>query len=248
MLRKKYAIKLLAVLCLFFLSGCVSLIQEINVHEDGSGSLNFSLGVDSSIYPQFLETMPEGFTFENLLSGLMLDENVTDVVQTQYEENGKNWETIQLSISDISAVFNGGRRIGPGMITIAERNGSYVFTQFMDLGSSNVVIPGVNLLNLAGTSYSVRLVTPQVLDTNGLHRAAGVSTWDVPLSEFLQGGSSVNLRSEYLLEPYEGFFIPWEVFFPYVVIGFIGLGGISILLVILINTAKKREDKLQLRL
>jgi hypothetical protein len=118
----------------------------------------------------------------------------------------------------------------------------------MDMESSNVLIPGINLLNLAGASYSVRLVTPQVVDTNGFHRAAGISTWDVPLSEFLQGGSSVNLRSEFLLEPYEGTFIPWEVFFPYIVIGFLGLGVLSILLVILINTAKKRDDSLQLKL
>ena len=248
MFRNKYLVKILAVLCLFFLSGCVSLVQEITVDENGSGSLSFALGVDSSVYPQFQEAMPAGFTFENLLSSLILDENVTDVVQNEYEENGKIWEKIQLSFSNIEAVFNSGRRLGPGLITIAERNGSYVFTQILDMGSSNVLIPGVKLLDLAGASYSVRLVTPQVVDTNGLHRAAGITTWDVPLSEFLQGGSSVNLRSEFLLDPYEGTFIPWEVLFPYIVIGFLGLGGLSILIVILINTAKKRDDSLQLKL
>ena len=246
--RKQYALIILAVLCLFFLSGCVDLVQEITVDEDGAGSLRFALGVDSSVYPQFQKARPEGFTFENLLSSLNLDENVTDVIQNQYEENGKIWETFQISFSDITAAFNGGRRLGPGVITIAERNGGYLFTQFLDLGSSNVMLPGVNLLDLTGASYSVRLVTPQIVDTNGVHRAAGISTWDVPLSELLQGGSSVNLRSDYLLEPFEGTFIPWEVFFPYLVIGFLGLGSLTILLVILINTAKKRDKKLQLKL
>jgi hypothetical protein len=125
--RKIYVLKILAMLCLVFLSGCVSLLQEITVDEDGSGSLSFALGVNSSVYPQFQEARPAGFTFENLLSALVLDENVTDVVQNQYEENGKIWETIQLSISDIAAVFNSGRRIGPGLITITEGNGGYVF-------------------------------------------------------------------------------------------------------------------------
>ena len=54
-------------------------------------------------------------------------------------------------------------------------------------------------------------------------------------------GSTVFLRADYILEPYEGIFIPWEVFFPYLVIGFLALCGLAIVTVIFVNTVLKRE-------
>jgi hypothetical protein len=63
----------------------------------------------------------------------------------------------------------------------------------------------------------------------------------VPLSDLLQGGESIFLGAGYVLEPYEGVFIPWETFFPYMVYGFLALGVISILAVIIINTRDKGE-------
>jgi hypothetical protein len=65
----------------------------------------------------------------------------------------------------------------------------------------------------------------------------------VALDDLLQGGTAINQRAVYTLEPYEGFFIPWEVFFPYVVVGFLGLGGVSILIVIIVNTVGKGQKE-----
>ena len=248
MKQNHFILKMIMLASLVLLTGCVNLIQEITIQEDGSGFLRFALGVDSAIYPQFQEAIPAGFAFDSLLSSLMLDPAVTDVVQNQYVENGKVWETIQVSISDFPAAFSGGRRIGPATITIVEQDESYRFAQVINMDATTMSIPGVNLLDLTGAGYTVRLDTPQVLSTNGLHTAAGTTTWEVPLSELLQGGATVSLRSDYILMPYEGTFIPWEVFFPYVVIGFLALGGLSILVVILVNTARRSSDALKLQL
>jgi hypothetical protein len=59
--------------------------------------------------------------------------------------------------------------------------------------------------------------------------------------DVIQAGEVVYLEAQYSFEPYEGVFIPWELFFPYVVIGFLALGVLSILIVIFVNTAVKRE-------
>jgi hypothetical protein len=69
-----------------------------------------------------------------------------------------------------------------------------------------------------------------------------VSEWEIPLEEFLRGDEAIFLQASYKLESYNGVFIPWEVFFPYVVIGFLTLGILSILTVIIVNSRKKDED------
>jgi len=63
------------------------------------------------------------------------------------------------------------------------------------------------------------------------------------VSELVQEAETVYLQADYVLEPYEGTFIPWETFFPYVVIGFLAAGFLAILIVIIVNTRGKREKK-----
>jgi hypothetical protein len=67
------------------------------------------------------------------------------------------------------------------------------------------------------------------------------------MEEFIRGDEALFLQAEYSLEPYEGVFIPWEVFFPYIVIGFLALGGMSILLVIILNTRKEEQEIPQIK-
>lgn len=227
--------------CVLLLSGCVNLTQEITVRDDGSGLLRFDLGVETDLYPQFQSSTPDGFQLNNLLATLIQDENVMLVAQDNYEANGYTWESIQLEIADFVAVFEQSRRIGPVTLTFTENDSSYTFVQSIDVANSNLSIPGVNLMDLTGVTYTVRLITPQIIGTNGVQQAAEISTWSVPLSELLRNGEQVNLRAEYLLEAYEGVFIPWDILYPYVVIGFLSLGGIAILVVILINTVGGRE-------
>jgi hypothetical protein len=238
---------LIAIFSLFLLSGCINLVQEMTVREDGSGSLRFALGVETGVYQQVMEQIPESFLLQNLLSNLIQDENVVDVVQDHYEADGRTWDTIELEVMDFAALFAEDRRIGPLMVTLDEDNGVYSYEEVIDLVNSNLVIPGINLLDLTGAGYTVRLITPQIMDTNGLQEAAGVSVWEVPLSELLRGGETVTLRADYVLAPYEGVFIPWETFFPYVVMGFLALGGIAVLVVVIVNTTKRRKKKRKYR-
>ena len=241
MKQTRFILILSAVLSLVLLSGCVNLVQEIAINEDGSGYLRFDLGVQADVYPQFEEALPEEYQLENLLSILIQDENVTDVIQESYEANGRIWDSIQLEFDDVAVVFSENRRIGPITATIDESGGMYVFEQIIDLENSTMTIPGVNLMDLTGAGYTIRLITPHIIDTTGVQESAGVTSWDVPLSELLQGGETESQRAEYSLEPYEGVFIPWELFYPYVVIGFLALGGIAVLVVIIVNTSGKRE-------
>lgn len=227
--------------CLLFLSGCVNLVQEMTVDEDGTGTLRFALGVETAFYPDVQAAIPESYRMQNLLSSMIQDEYVTNVTQEQYEADGRTWDMIQLDVSDIYAMFDEERRIGPLLVSIDEDNGTFIFNQIIDLDSAPVSIAGVNLLDLTGAGYEVRLITPQIINTNGLQTAAGVSVWDVPLNEFLQEGETIILRSEFGLEPYEGVFIPWESFFPYIVTGFLALGVLAILVVIVVNTTRKNE-------
>ena len=241
-MRRSYIILFVCLtVMVMLLSGCVSLVEEITIREDGSGTLRFALGVESENYQAFQEAIPEGFDLENLFSVLGRDENVTSVDIDRYLQDGRNWETVELTVTDFTAVFGQARRIGPITITFQEEEGAYRFTQTIDLASSTLVIPGVNLMDFSDGTYGVTLNTPQVLSTNGVQPAAGIGTWSIPLDEVLQGGSTVFLRADYLLDPYEGVFIPWELFFPYVVIGFLALGGMAVLVVILVNTTSKRD-------
>jgi len=237
----------LAVISLLFLSGCVTLLEEITIREDGSGTLGIALGVETEVYPQFLERLPEGYELENLLANLILDENVSDVQQDRYESEGITWDTIQLEAQDLAAMFEESRAFGMMRVQIYPEEDGYSFEQVIDLGTSNLRIPGVNLLDLSNASFTVRLIVPQITNTNGLQTAAGVSVWEVPLRELLQGNETIYLEADYLLEPYEGVFIPWDTFYPYVVIGFLVMGVMAILIIIIVNTVGKKEKKRKLQ-
>jgi hypothetical protein len=243
MKKPRFLLIIMAVFSLVLMSGCVSLIEDITVLEDGSGTMRFSIGVESEQYEAFQDGIPEGFELENLFTAFTRDENVLSIVFDSYESNGFTWDTVELEIADFTTAFGQARRIGPITITFDQQAGEYRFTQTIDVGNSPLSIPGINLMDLSAATYVVNLTSPQIVSTNGVQPASGFSTWSIPLDEVFQGGSTVFLRANYVLEPYEGLFIPWEVFFPYVVIGFLGLGGISILIVILVNTAGRREKQ-----
>lgn len=227
---------------LFFLSGCVSLVQEIAVADDGSGTLLFAIGVDSASYPQFVERMPEGYTLESFLAVLMQDDSITSVQQDQYESDGKVWESIQLEVSNFSQLFEEDRRIGPLIISMDQDEDEYFFYQTMDMEGANIQIPGINLVNFTGAAYTVHFNAPQITNTNGIQPSVDVSEWEIPLEDFLKGDEVIYVQAAYKLEPYDGVFIPWEVFFPYVVIGFLSLGILSIFTVIILNSRKKNDD------
>jgi len=247
MMRSRFIILFLALTSTLLLSGCVTLLEEVTIHEDGSGSLRFAVGVDSEVYPQFLEMLPDGYALENLLATLILDEAVENVVQDTYESGGQTWQTIQLDFLNLAGAFEQERSVGPITLSIDENEGEHIFQQDLDMSASTMTIPGINLFDLAGAGFTVRLMTPQIISTNGLQSAAGVSVWEVPLSELLQEGEVYFQSANYVLEPYQGRFIPWDTFFPYVVIGFLVIGVLSILIVIVINTRKKDDggDKIK---
>lgn len=240
---RRLFIPLLAALTLLLMSGCVTLQEEITVQEDGSGTLLFALGVESESYEQFQESIPEGLELESLLALLIQDENVTVRARDTYEADGRTWERIELEVGDFIEVFSDEKRIGPLLISLDEDEGVYYFIQMIDISLMTIGIPGMNLLDLSAVDYNVSLSSPQIIDTNGVQRTADESTWEVSLIDILQGGEVVYLEAQYALEPYEGVFIPWELFFPYVVIGFLALGALSILIVIIVNTTKREKPQ-----
>lgn len=240
---KKNLVVIISILWMMLLSGCVSLVQEITIRPDGSGSLRFALGVETEFYAQFQEMIPEGYELENILTTLLLNEGVSDIQQDNYEAEGRTWETIQMEIDDAAMLFEEDRSFGPVTMSIMQDGDDYTFEQTLDLADSNMSIPGANLLDLTGAGYTVRLITPQITSTNGLQEAAGTSVWDVSVGDLVQGDEAIYLQADYVLETYEGTFIPWETFFPYVVIGFLAAGFLSILIVIIVNTRKRREKK-----
>lgn len=242
MKKLRILVLLITTLSLIFLSGCVSLVQEITVAEDGSGILLFAIGVDAASYPQFVERTPEGYQLENFLATLIQDESITDVQQDQYESDGKFWESIQLEVSNFSRLFSEERRIGPLILSMDQDEDEYFFYQTRDMEGANIQIPGINLVNFTGAAYTVHFSAPHIIDSNGVQPSADVSEWEIPLEEFLRGDEAIFLQAAYKLEPYEGLFIPWEVFFPYVVIGFLSLGILSIFVIIIVNSRKKNED------
>ncbi len=231
----------LALISLFLLSGCVRLVQEVSVREDGSGSLSFALGVESGYYQQVQEEIPDGYALGDLLSTLSQDDLVSSVTEDHTEADGWTWDTIQLEIDDVAALFAEERRIGPLRISVDEAEGEATYVQSIDLVNSTLTIPGVNLMDLTSAGYTVRLTAPQIVDTSGVQAEAGVSQWEVSLGDLLQERDYVTLWADYSLDPYEGVFIPWETFFPYVVIGFLSLGVLAILVVIVVNTTGKRR-------
>ena len=242
-MKKRFPIIIITVCTLVLLSGCVNLVQEVTITEDGSGALRFAIGVETASYAQFRERIPEEYQLENFFAAFSEDENITGVAQDQYVAGGRTWDAIELQVADFTQLFAEERRIGPIAISLDQADdGNYIFSQTIDLPSSNLQIPGINLMDLSGAGYTVRLITPQIVNTTGFQPAVGVSEWEVPLSEMVQGGEVVYLQAEYALEPFEGMFIPWEVFYPYVVIGFLSMGVLAILVVIILNTRKKRDQ------
>jgi hypothetical protein len=242
MKMRRVFILLLGIASLLVLGACVSFEQDIVIQEDGAGTLRFAYGVETSAFPQFELALPQEYQLESLFATLVQDENVTDVRQQDYDENGITWQVIEIDVLDFPAVFAEERRFGPIIMTVDEEDGIYHFEQIVDLNLANVSIPGMYLLEIADASYRVNLDTPQVIDTNGVQRKAGTSTWPISLPDLVAGEDSIYLEAEYILEPYEGVYIPWEVYFPYVVIGFLGIGVISIVVIIFTNTSKKEEE------
>jgi hypothetical protein len=224
------------------------MVEEIKVYENGSGHFRFAYGVEANAYPQFEEVMPEEYRLENLFSNLLQDESVTDFTQEQYEADGRIWDSIELEISDIEALFVDEKRIGPILVSIDEEDGQFRFEQTIDLNISNVTIPSLNLLDLSGAGFTLKLITPQIVDSNGVHSGAGVSQWKVSMDDFVSDGESVYVQAEYRLEPYEGVFIPWDVIFPYIVFGFLSLGLLTVFLVIYFNTRVKKKDDQRLKI
>lgn len=242
MTKQRRFLILITIFAVFALSGCVNLQQEMTVYEDGSGVIRFAFGVEAESYDLVQEQIPQGMELEGLLATLIQDENVSNMTTDHYEANGRIWDSVELSVSNFAALFEDDRRVGLLMISLDETEGVYSFEEVVDLENSTLAIPGINLMDLTGAGYSVRLNTPHIITTNGLQTAAGTSIWDVSLSDLLQGGETITLQADYSLEPFEGTFIPWETFFPYVMMGFLGLGAAAILVVIVVNTSKKRED------
>ena len=67
------------------------------------------------------------------------------------------------------------------------------------------------------------------------------------MTDLLQGGETTVLAADYSLSPYEGTFIPMKLIFPYVVMGFLGLGGLAIVVVIVLNTTRLGNKTRRLR-
>ncbi len=242
MKKRSVWIGLIGLLSLFLLSGCVQFVQEMTVKEDGSGTISFALGVESDAYEKFQEEVPPGYELESLLAGLMQDPNVTNVAENHSEADGWTWDSIQLDVADFSAVFaEGDMEIGPLTITLDETEEGYTYRQMINLAGSNLEIPGINLMDLSEVSYTVRLDTPHITNTDGVQEAAGVSVWEMTLSSVFQEGEQISMNADYVLVPYEGSFIPWDTFFSELMFGFLALGILAILVVIIFNTTGKRN-------
>ena len=241
---KKFRIPILVLttLSILFLSGCVTVLQDMAVAQDGSGILRFAIGVESTAYAQFAESIPEGYQLENFLTAMMQDETITDIQEDQYQADGYTWDSIELETSDFSQLFSEDQRVGPLIMSLGQDDDVYIFTQTVDMAGSNLEIPGINLLDLTGARYRVRLQSPQIVSTTGVQPSVELSEWEFTMQELIRGEEALFLQAEYTLEPYEGVFIPWEVFFPYVVIGFLLLGVVSIIIVIIVNTRNKEEE------
>ncbi len=247
MKKRLPSLLLIAFLTLFALSGCINLYQDITVKEDGSGFLRFATSIETETYDAVQEQIPQGFQLEGLLSTLMQNENVTNVITDHYEADGRTWDTVELEVSDIATLLEEDRRIGLVMLSLKESDGTYSFGEIIDVQNTNLAIPGVNLMDLTGAGYTVTLNAPQIVSTNGLQTAAGATSWDVPLSDLLQGGETIVLEADYTLTPFEGTFIPWGTFFPYLMTGFLVLGVGAILVVIVVNTTKRKKNDLKIK-
>ncbi len=236
---------LLSLASLLLLSGCVNLVQEVTVREDGSGSMRVALGIEESTYDYAQELIPEGYELSNILSSLSLDDYATGTTAEQYQEGGSVWDSVVIEFSDMMAVFGNERSFGPVALRITEDDGEYSFTEEIDVANSNLSISGIHLMDLTDAGVTVRLITPQIIRTTGVQNAAGVSEWEVSVVDLIEKENMITLTADYVLEPYEGNFIPWEMIFPYAVAGFLGVGVVVILAVVILNTTNigKRDKK-----
>jgi hypothetical protein len=241
MKKRRRFLLLISTISLFLLNGCVSLVQEMTVREDGSGVVRFALGVETPYYEQVQEETPEGYTLENLLATLMQEELVTGASTDHYEQDGWTWDAVRLEVADFYALFAEARSIGPLQISLDEEEGEFVLRQTFDLVNASIPISGLNLMDLTDAGYSVRLIAPQVVSTNGVQTAVGESVWELSPADLLQEGEGTTLQATYSLAPYKGNFIPWDTFFDVVVIGWLALGVLAILVVIIVNTTGRRK-------
>jgi len=247
-MKRKRLLQILAGLfILFLLSGCVQLQQDMIVHEDGSALLHFAFGVETESYEAVQEQIPDGMSLESLLATLIADDLVTEVSRDHYESNGITWDTVDLAVSDFAALLEYEPRIGWAVLAVDEEEAGYYFQQVLDINNTNLTIPGINLMDLSGASYTVTLETPQILNTNGDQPQAGTATWDIGVTDLLQGGDRLILAADYSLIPYEGNFVPMKLIFPYVVVAFLGIGVLAIVIVILVNTTKLGDKTRRLR-
>lgn len=240
---------LISLASLLLLSGCVNLVQEVTIREDGSGSLRVALGVEEESYEYALELIPEGYEISNILSTISLDEYAVEVTEDHYETDGMIWDSVEVEFSDMMAVFGEERSFGPVTMVLKEEDGEYSFTEEIDVYSSTLTIPGVHLMDVASAAFNVHLTTPQIIRTSGLQVEAGVSTWEVSVFDLIEEDDLITLTADYWLEPYEGRFFAWEKWFPYMVLGFIGMGVLAILMIIIVNTTnigKRDKDKLNI--
>ena len=236
---------ILSLTTLLLLSGCVNLVQEVAVREDGSGAVRVALGVEESSYDYAQELIPEGYELNNLVSSLSLDENAVGITEDHYEESGRVWDSVEVEFSDMLAVFGEKRSFGPVTMRLTEADGEYSFTEEIDVYNSTLSIPGVHLMDLAGAGFTVRLDTPQIVRTSGVQETAGVSVWEVSVFDLVEEEDMITLTADYVLEPYVGNFIPWEKLFPLLVMGFLGTGILAILVIVVVNTTNigKRDKK-----
>jgi len=242
MKRRRSLIIFIGVFTLFLLSGCVQFVQEMTVNADGSGSIALGLGVESGSYEEFQENIPEGYELENLLSSVMQEDYVLGFNEEHYEEDGWTWDYVRLDVSDFSAMFaDGDLEIGPVTIELDEDEEGYSLYQTFDMAYSSLAIPGINLMDLSEAGYTVRLTAPQITNTDGVQEAAGVSTWEVTLSDVIQEGGDISMAADYVMTPYEGFFIPWDTFYSELMIGFLVVGILAVFVVIIFNTTGKRN-------
>jgi hypothetical protein len=246
-MKRTKVLFLIPLIIALFLSGCVNLEETITINQDGSGSLSFAYGVETEVYPQFEEALPDGLQLEGLLASITQSDLVTDINQDRYEANGKIWQSMQVDVSDMASLLQEERRVGPIILSVDEVEEGFIFTQTIDLALSNVSIPGINLMDLSSAGFAVNLNTPQIVDTNGKQREAGSAEWDISVSELVKEEGGIYLEADYILEPYEGVYIPWDLYFPYVVYGFLGLGILTILLVIIVNTTGRGEKERKLK-
>jgi hypothetical protein len=76
-----------------------TVVEEITVFEDGSGTLRFALGMAAENFEAYQAGIPEGFALEDLFSVLGRDENVTSITFDQFTADGLTWDSVELAVT-----------------------------------------------------------------------------------------------------------------------------------------------------